>query len=103
MLTQEEYMDVLALRRAGLTITEIAEELGYHPATISGWIRRGGPPAKRAVDGESRVITPRWAVRIEELLAVNRRLLATSVFDIGTLVGFAGSYPTVVRFVRGRR
>ena len=35
MLTQEEYMDVLKLQHQGFTITEIAEELGYHPATIS--------------------------------------------------------------------
>ena len=36
MMTQEEYVDgVLALKRQGKTITEIAEELGYHPATIS--------------------------------------------------------------------
>ena len=36
MMTQEEYVnEVLALRRQGKTITEIAEELEYHPATIS--------------------------------------------------------------------
>ena len=40
MLTQEEYMDVLKLHRQGFTITEIADELGYHPATISRWIKR---------------------------------------------------------------
>ena len=41
MLTQEEYMDVLALHRQGFTVTEIADELGYHPATISGWLKCG--------------------------------------------------------------
>jgi len=42
MMTQEEYVDgVLALKRQGRTITEIAEELGYHPATISNWLRNG--------------------------------------------------------------
>ena len=35
MMTQEEYMDLLALRRQGNTIAEIADTLGYHPATIS--------------------------------------------------------------------
>lgn len=50
MLTQEEYVnDVLALRRQGLTIAEIAAEVGYHPATISKWLRAGGPPAQREV------------------------------------------------------
>ncbi len=36
MLTQEEYMDVLSLHRQGFTISEIAEQLGYHPANDSG-------------------------------------------------------------------
>ncbi len=54
MMTQEEYVDgVLALKRQGRTITEIAEELGYHPATISNWLRNGGrrrraPSARRS-------------------------------------------------------
>ncbi len=47
MLTEEEYMDALALRRQGLTIGEIATETGYHPATISKWLAAGGPPARR--------------------------------------------------------
>ena len=103
MFTQEEYMDLLALRRAGLTITEIAEQLGYHPATISGWVRRGGPPPHRELDPEHRVITPGWAQRIDDLLAINPRLLSTSLFDILAMEGYAGSYPTVVRHVRTLR
>jgi IS30 family transposase len=35
MLTQEEFMDVLKFRHKGFTIAEIADELGYHPATIA--------------------------------------------------------------------
>jgi transposase len=103
MFTQEEYMDLLALRRAGLTIAEIADQLDYHPQTISKWLRSGGPPAQRELDAEHRVITPGWAMRIEDLLAINPRLLSTSLFDILALEGFAGSYPTVVRFVRQLR
>jgi hypothetical protein len=34
-----EYMDVAALRRQGFMIAEMADELGYHPATISGWLK----------------------------------------------------------------
>lgn len=52
MLTQEEYVnDVLALRRQGLTIAEIAAEVGYHPATVSKWLRAGGPPPQPAGSG----------------------------------------------------
>lgn len=35
MMTQEEFMDVLAMRRQGMSFKEIGEVLGYHPATIS--------------------------------------------------------------------
>ena len=51
MMTQEEYVNgVLALKRQGKTITEIAAELGYHPATISSWLRSGGPPPARTIE-----------------------------------------------------
>ena len=49
MMTQEEFMDVLAMKRAGMTFEEIGAETGYHPATISKWCRDGGPPAKGSV------------------------------------------------------
>ena len=45
MMTQEEYMDVMAMKRQGLSINEIAEETGYHPTTIRTWLKAGGPPA----------------------------------------------------------
>ena len=67
MMTQEEYVnEVLALRRQGRTIAEIAAELGYHPATVSKWLRHGGPPPARTVEPAVRVICqrpagfPRW-------------------------------------------
>ncbi len=37
MMTQEEFMDVLAMRRQGMSYVEIGEKLGYHPDTISAW------------------------------------------------------------------
>ena len=49
MMTQEEFMDVVALRRQGWTITDIAAEVGRHPDTISKWLKAGGPPARRQV------------------------------------------------------
>lgn len=103
MLTQEEYMDVLALKRQGWTIAEIADELGYHPATISKWLRNGGPPERRVVASSERVVDARWAARITELITPPSKLLATSVFEIITAEGFAGSYPSVVREVRRQR
>jgi len=103
MLTQEEYMDVLALHRQGFSITEIADELGYHPATISNWLRAGGPPPVREIDHSELVIDEHWGRRIEMLLEANPRLLATSVFAIISTEGFGGSYPTVSRHIRTLR
>jgi transposase len=103
MLTQEEYMNVLKLRHEGFTITEIADELGYHPATISRWIAAGGPPPNREIDCSELLIDDHWSRRVELLLEANPRLLATSVFAIISTEGFEGSYPTVSRHVRTLR
>jgi transposase len=98
MMTQEEFMDVVALRRQGWTITDIAAEVGRHPDTISRWLRAGGPPARRQV--VDTVIDERWARRIDELLVRNPNLLATSVHRLLVAEGFAASYPTLVRHLR---
>ena len=107
MMTQEEYMDLLALRRQGKTIGEIAGELGYHRATVSGWIKNGGPPPARTVAPAERVIDASWAERIRVLIQPPAdKLLARSVFEIISAEGFAGSYPSVVphmREIRGPR
>lgn len=104
MLTQEEYVDeVLELRRKGWSITEIADKVGYHPATVAKWLKAGGPPAQRQVNPSERAIDERWAARIDQLIAPPSRLLATSVFEILRAEGYTGSYPSVVRYVRERR
>jgi hypothetical protein len=103
-MTQEEYMDLLALRRQGKTIGEIADELGYHPATVSGWIRNGGPPPARTIGPAERVIDEGWAERIRLLIQPPaEKLLARSVFEIIAAEGFTGSYPSVVRHMRAVR
>jgi len=79
MMTQEEYMNVKALKAAGWTISQIAKHLGYHPATVSGWIKAGGPPPKRSVPVEELVIDDHWRARIAALLAHNDELQATSI------------------------
>jgi lambda repressor-like predicted transcriptional regulator len=66
MMTQEEYVEeVLALRRQGWPLAEIAAEMGYHTQTISNWLDKGGPPAKRSIDPAIRVIDKGWELRIK--------------------------------------
>ena len=103
MMTQEEFMDVLGMRRQGLSFKEIGDELGYHPATIAKWVKAGGPPTARTVDDEDRVVDAVWADRLLSLLIGNPKLLAKSLFEIVSAEGFTGSYPSVVRWVRDER
>lgn len=104
MMTQEEYMNLMALRRQGLTYAEIADALGYHPATVSSWFRKGGPPPARTIAATEKVIDDRWAARIRELMRPPaEKILARSVFEIIVAEGFDGSYPTVVRHLRDLR
>ena len=96
-------MDVLAMKRQGMSYVEIGEQLGSHPDTISAWVKKGGPPPARTLDETHRVVDPVWADRLTALLVGNPKLLAKSLFEIVSAEGFEGSYPTVVRWVREQR
>ncbi|MCA1705092.1 MAG: helix-turn-helix domain-containing protein, partial [Actinobacteria bacterium] len=103
MMTQEEFMNVKALRAAGWTVAQIARHLGYHPATVSSWLKAGGPPAKRSVPVEELVVDERWRERIAGLLAHNDELQATSIMRVLRAEGFDGSYPSLTRHLRDVR
>jgi lambda repressor-like predicted transcriptional regulator len=81
MMTQEEFMEVQVLRSAGWSIRQIAEHVGYHPATISSWLKSGGPPAKRSTPVDELVVDERWQTRIAELLTQNGSSLVSDVGD----------------------
>src|SRR5258708_15369277 len=100
MMTQEEYMDVLALARQGWTLTQIAEALGRHPVTVGNWLRNGGPPSKRQTDPSLLTVDDHWRLRVGEILQTNPNLLGTSVERLLRAEGFTGSYPTLVRHLR---
>lgn len=98
MMTQEEWMDVRALHAAGWTIVQIADHVGYHPATVSGWLKRGGPPPKRETATQDLVVDERWQNRIAALLAHNAELQASSIMIAAE--GFTGSYQSLTRHLR---
>ena len=96
-------MDLVALRRQGWTIAQIAESIDKHPATVSSWLKKGGPPAKRqAPAGHVPVIDERWGARVAQLLEANPELLATSVERIVRAEGYVGSYAIAPQDLRGR-
>jgi transposase len=102
MMTQEEFMDVMAMKRQGMSIKEIAGETGYHPSTISGWLRNGGPPERRPRTTVA-VIDEYWSGEIAGLLRAAPRLLATSVFELIRAKGYTGSYVSVARHLNTLR
>lgn len=100
MMTQEEFMNVQALHAAGWTIRQIAEHVGYHPATVSGWLRTGGPPPTRRAPVDELVIDERWRARIAGLLEQNAQLQASSIMRVIGAEGFDGSYQSLTRHLR---
>jgi transposase len=103
MMTQEEFMEVQVLRSAGWSIRQIAEHVGYHPATISSWLKAGGPPATRSTPVEVQIVDERWRERIAGLLAHNGALQATSIMRVLDAEGFDGSYSSLTRYLRSVR
>ncbi|HEY5875662.1 MAG TPA: helix-turn-helix domain-containing protein [Ilumatobacteraceae bacterium] len=103
MMTQEEFMEVQTLHAAGWTIRQIADHVGYHPATVSGWLRNGSPPATRQASAAEVVIDERWQTRIGGLLSQNAQLQASSIMRVIGAEGFDGSYPTLTRHLRSVR
>lgn len=96
-------MEVQVLRSAGWSIRQIAEHVGYHPATVSSWLKAGGPPAKRSTPVDGQIIDERWRARIAGLLAQNPSLQATSIMRVLAAESFDVSYPTLTRYLRSVR
>jgi len=96
-------MNVKALHAGGWTIKQIAEHLGFHPATVSAWLKNGGPPPKRSVPVPDLVVDERWRNRIAGLLAHNAELQGSSIMRVITAEGYEGSYQTLTRYLHSVR
>lgn len=96
-------MNVKALHAGGWTIKQIAEHLGFHPQTVSGWLKNGGPPPKRSVPVDELVLDERWRRRVGELLAHNAELQGSSIFRVIAAEGYLGSYQTLTRYLHSLR
>jgi len=101
MMTQETYMKIKDLHSQGWTINEIADETGWHPATVSDRLRNGPPSERR--ESKPTVMTEQWRERVVMMLEKWPRLQAVSIHNKLAASGFEGSYPTVVRAVRDVR
>ena len=93
MMTQETYVKIDDLHKQGWTIREIADETGFRPATVSRRLREGPPPSRRVAPDGAKVMTRRWAERIEALVVEHPRLLGISVWRCLQAEGCTGSLP----------
>jgi len=100
MLTQEEDVEVHALRKQGWTISEIARHTGRDRKTIRSYLAGERQPGVRAV------VEPDPFDRIEayvaQRLADDHGVWATTLFDEVQALGYDRSYPTFTRKLRQR-
>ncbi len=102
-MTQEEDMKVKVLHAGGWTIKQIVDHLSFHPATVSSWLRNGGPPPERTIPENELVIDERWRARVARLLTHNVDLQGSSITQVISAKGYAGSYQTLTRCLHSVR
>jgi transposase len=98
LIDEEEYMDIRALHRQGLTYTEIGRIVGRDWRTVKRYLTEGTQPRYRRRRVASK-LDP-FKPTIDQWLAKDAGLKATRIHqDLVRDYGFDGSYPVVRRYV----
>jgi transposase len=100
MLTQEEDVEIHALRRQGWSISAIARHTGRDRKTVRAYLdgdRQAGVRAPVAPDPFDR-----FEPYVRQRLADDRHVWATALFDELRALGYDRSYPTLTRKLRER-
>ncbi len=98
MINEEEFMDIRALHRQGLTYAEIGRIVGRDWRTVKRYLTEGAQPRYRRRRTPSK-LDP-FKPKIDQWLASDVGLEATRIHqDLVRDHGFTGSYPTVRRYV----
>lgn len=100
MLTEEDDVDISALRRRGLTISEIARRTNHDRKTVRAYLAGDRQPGKRAPAGPD-PFDP-FLAYVTARLAEDPHLWSRTLFDELGKLGFAQSYPTLTRQIRAR-
>ncbi len=100
MLTEEEFVDAIALRRRGWSISAIARHLGRDRKTIRAYVegRRQPGVRRRALPD----LFERFEPYVRERLAEDPHLWGTALYDEVVRLGYPRSYVTFVRELRRR-
>jgi len=100
MLSERSSVDVHALKRQGMTISEIARRTNHDRKTIRAYLSGDRVPGvrKRAVPDGFDVFVDYVRARLIE----DPHLWAATLLDELRLLGYDGSYPTLTRQIRDR-
>jgi transposase len=102
LINEEEFMDIRALHRQGLTYAEIGRIVGRDWRTVKRYLTEGAQPRYRRKRVPS-ALDP-FKPLIDQWLAKDGGLQATRIHqDLVRDYGFTGSYPTVRRYVERAR
>lgn len=101
MISQEEDVEVHALRKQGWTISAIARHLGRDRKTIRAYVNGQREPGKRK---PAVVADPfdEFEAYVRQRFIDDPHIWAITLFDEVTAAGYAGSYPTLTRKIRER-
>lgn len=98
MITKEEFMDIIALHRQGLSMRAIARKLGMHRNTVKKYIEGGTMPGYGQSSSRPSILDP-YRQLIDDYLAEDD-YQATWLHDRLLHLGYQGSYKTVQEYVR---
>jgi transposase len=102
LINEEEFMDIRALHRQGLTYAEIGRIVGRDWRTVKRYLTEGAQPRYRRKRMPSK-LDP-FKPLIDQWLVKDAGLEATRIHqDLSRDYGFTGSYPTVQRYVERAR
>jgi transposase len=97
MVTEEVFMDIVALHRQGHSMRFIAKRLGLHRNTVKKYILGKRFPAYRRTDRRVSILAP--FVRIIQDWVSQDNYRASWIFDRLKQIGYTGGYDTVKSFV----
>ena len=98
MISWERYMDILALRRQGLSLRKISDMLGIHRGTVTKYLNQGHAPKYKKISRKDSILTPYLQLIDEWLVQDNYR--ASWIFHQIKNLGYEGGYDTVKNHVR---
>ena len=95
MMALEEYMEVHALRRRGWSISAISRHVGKRRRTVRAYLSGERVPGQRVLSGPDPF--DQFEAYVRQRLSDDPHVWASALFDEVVALGYAQSYPTLVR------